>query len=126
MGASGTTAPASRRNRDVDRLLLEIDPPQRSVAGALREVILQAGPELEERVAYGAPWYRGKGYVCAIAAHADHTNLEFARGTSLRDPAELLEGSGKRMRHVKVYAVAEVKRPQLRALLREAIELDSA
>ncbi len=119
-------APASHRNRDVDRLLAEIDAPQRPVANAVRELILETGPALEERLMYGVPWYRGKGYLFAIAAHTDHTNLEFARGASLRDPARLLEGTGKNMRHVKLFTVGDVQRPRLKALLREAIRLDSA
>ncbi|HYM38763.1 MAG TPA: DUF1801 domain-containing protein [Thermoplasmata archaeon] len=116
----------SGRSEDVDKLLAAIEPPQREVARALRDLVLETGPDLQEKVIYGVPWYRGKSYVCAIAAHSDHTNLEFYRGTSLRDPTALLEGTGKNLRHVKVYAVGEVRRPRLRALLREAIALDAA
>ena len=75
---------------------------------------------------YGVPVYRGAAYVCAIAAHSDHTNLQFYRGTSLRDPQRLLEGTGKNLRHVKVYSVDDVRRAALSALLREAIALDGA
>lgn len=116
----------ARGGGEVDRLLEEIPRPQRGIARALRRLILEAGPGLEEKVMYGVPWYRGKGYVCAVAAHSDHTNLVFARGTSLRDPAGLLEGTGKNMRHVKLYAEADVRRPSLKALVREAIDLDAA
>ena len=116
----------ARRTKEVDKLLAEIDPPQRTVARALRELILETGPGLQEKVMYGVPWYRGKSYVCAIAAHSDHTNLEFYRGTSLRDSARLLEGTGKNLRHVKVHDVDEARQPRLRALLREAVEFDSA
>lgn len=115
---------ASRRTKEVDRVLAEIEPPQRAIARALRELVLETGSGLQEKVMYGVPWYRGKGYVCAIASHSDHTNLEFYRGSSLRDPAKLLEGTGKNLRHVKVYALADTKKPSLKALLREAIELD--
>lgn len=114
-----------RRSKEVDALLAEINLPQRDVARALREVILETGSRLQEKVMYGVPWYRGKNYVFAIAAHSNHTNLEFYRGSSLRDPARLLEGTGKNMRHVKVRTVADATQPRLRALLREAIALDS-
>ena len=117
---------ASRRSQDVDKLLAEIDTPQRAVARALRQLVLETGADLQEKVMYGVPWYRGKAYVCAIVAHSDHTNLEFYHGSSLRDPARILEGTGKNLRHVKVHAVDVVRRPSLRALLREAIELDAA
>jgi hypothetical protein len=39
------------------------------------------------------------GYVGAFKAHA---NVGFYHGADLADPAGLLEGSGKRMRHVKL------------------------
>jgi len=39
------------------------------------------------------------GYVNAFT---DHVNVGFFRGAELRDPAGLLEGTGKFMRHVKL------------------------
>jgi hypothetical protein len=39
------------------------------------------------------------GYVNAFSAHV---NVGFFHGATLDDPADLLEGAGKRMRHVKV------------------------
>jgi hypothetical protein len=41
----------------------------------------------------------GFGYVNVFRAHA---NVGFFNGAWLQDPAGLLEGSGKRMRHVKL------------------------
>ena len=119
--------PSSRRRaKDVDQLIREIEAPQREVARALRRLILETGAELQEKQMYGVPWYRGKNYVFAIAAHTHHTNLEFYRGTSLRDPAGLLEGTGKNLRHVKVHTVAEAKDPRLKGLLLEALEFDGS
>jgi hypothetical protein len=48
-------------------------------------------------------------------------NLGFYHGTSLTDPAGLLEGTGKQLRHLKLRHVSEVKSPFVVALLREAI-----
>lgn len=45
------------------------------------------------------------GYVNAFKAHA---NVGFFCGAMLADPAALLEGSGKRMRHVKLRSGAEL------------------
>ena len=39
------------------------------------------------------------GYVTAFSAHV---NVGFFHGAALDDPAGLLEGAGKRMRHVKL------------------------
>jgi hypothetical protein len=53
-------------------------------------------------------------YVNAFTAHA---SVGFFHGASLPDPAGLLEGSGKRMRHVKLRPGAEVDEDALSALI---------
>lgn len=57
------------------------------------------------------------GYVNAFTAHV---NVGFFRGADLPDPAGLLEGSGKRMRHVKLKPGAAVNATALDALIVEA------
>jgi hypothetical protein len=57
------------------------------------------------------------GYVNAFTAHV---NVGFFLGAHLADPAGLLEGSGKNMRHVKLRPGTEVDREALAALIRAA------
>jgi hypothetical protein len=54
------------------------------------------------------------GYVNAFKAHA---SVGFFHGSALVDPAGLLEGTGKRMRHVKLRPGDEVNRTALDALI---------
>ncbi len=57
-----------------------------------------------------------------IAVLGAHVNLGFYHGASLIDPAGLLEGTGKALRHVKLRRLAEARSPAVRALLKKAIE----
>lgn len=57
------------------------------------------------------------GYVNAFTAHV---NVGFFLGADLADPAGLLEGTGKRMRHVKLRMGNEVDPKALAALIRAA------
>ena len=57
------------------------------------------------------------GYVNVFTAHV---NVGFFQGASLRDPAGLLEGTGKFMRHVKLSPETEVDREALKDLIRSA------
>ena len=57
------------------------------------------------------------GYVNAFTAHV---NVGFFRGAEVADPAGLLEGTGKFMRHVKLRPGAEVDSAGLEALIRTA------
>lgn len=63
-----------------------------------------------------------KGLVAAIALHRGHVNIMFSRGAELVaiDDAGLLEGTGKRARHVKVRETAQLEDPALAHLLAEA------
>jgi hypothetical protein len=56
------------------------------------------------------------------SVHAAHVNIGFYRGADLPDPAGLLEGSGKRMRHVKLQAGEEVDEEALEGLIAAAYE----
>jgi hypothetical protein len=63
----------------------------------------QCGPDVRELVHDGCPVACVEdvpfGYVNAFK---DHVNVGFFNGAALEDPADLLEGKGKRMRHVKL------------------------
>lgn len=57
------------------------------------------------------------GYVGIFKAHI---NVGFFYGAALNDPARLLEGTGKRMRHAKLKPGEAVESAALQALIMEA------
>jgi hypothetical protein len=57
------------------------------------------------------------GYVNAFTAHV---NVGFFLGAHLADPARLLQGSGRNMRHVKVRPGAQIDREALVGLIQAA------
>jgi len=52
-----------------------------------------------------------------VGAFTSHVNVGFFQGASLADPAELLQGTGKRMRHVKLRWGQPVNETALHALI---------
>jgi len=115
------------QEENLEEFLAQYSPVVRELALKTRALILSAFPGALEMVdppskiiAYG----RGRSYadlVCAIAPFAAYVNLMFSRGAALPDPDGLLQGSGKRARHVKIATLADLEQPGLRALLEEAI-----
>ena len=104
-------------------------PQVRELALAARALVLQAMPGAVEQVdppsriiAYGFGT-RYQDLVCAIAPYASHINLIFARGATLPDPADLLTGTGKRARHVRIQAPEDLAAPALRSLIETAVAL---
>ncbi len=68
-----------------------------------------------------SPTERGFEGVVAIAARADRLDLSFGQGASLPDPAGILQGRGRQVRSVPLDGAADLKRPELEALLRAAV-----
>lgn len=95
----------------------------------LRSLVLDIYPATLEQadvsariIGYGKD-HTYRGMVCAIAPQREYVNLMFARGTELSDPERLLEGTGKHARHVKIRSEADISRPAVHDLLREAVKL---
>ena len=111
-----------------DDLLADAALPVASIARALRTVILDGLPDATEVVrlgdgaaAYGVgPKKMSESHVYVMPKR-DAVNLGFWHGTAIPDPDGLLEGTGKRMRHVKVHSVAEAESPAVRALVAAAL-----
>jgi hypothetical protein len=78
----------------------------------------QCGPDVRELLHDGYPTVCVEdapfGYVAVYKAHV---NVGFFHGAQLPDPAALLEGSGKHMRHVKVKNDLPVNTAALQALV---------
>ena len=55
-----------------------------------------------------------------IAVYAKGVNLGFNEGATLDDPKGILEGSGNRIRHIKMKTPADIARPEIRSYIRRA------
>ncbi len=85
------------------------------------EVIRACGGDVRELLHDGHPTAcvadAAFAYVNAFKAHV---NVGFFHGAELSDPAGLLEGTGKFMRHVKLRPECDINAPALRKLIETA------
>ncbi|USQ96409.1 DUF1801 domain-containing protein [Caulobacter sp. RL271] len=95
--------------------------PLRQLAEAWFQRLRASGPDVRELLHDGHPTAcveeAAFAYVDAFAAHA---SIGFYEGASLPDPAGLLEGGGKRMRHVKLRWGQPIDEAALAALIAAA------
>ena len=67
------------------------------------EAMRQCGDEVRELLHDGCPVAcLGDAPFAYVNVFTAHVNIGFYQGASLPDPAHLLQGAGKRMRHVKL------------------------
>lgn len=111
----------------VDGWIASLPPHNQAIAAALRRLITEAGPKFTEAIKWGQPTYSLIGNVCYIASNDDrgYVSLGFFNGASLTDPAGNVEGTGKKMRHVKVRSLDAMNEARLLAWVREAAKIDA-
>ncbi len=94
----------------------------------LRQIILEVKPDAHEVVRLGdraatygfGPKKMIEGMVYLMPF--DHwINLGFYQGADLPDPKNRLEGTGKKLRHIKIRSVDECEQESLRELLAAAV-----
>ena len=114
-------------NKTVTELLAPYSQEVRDLALRVRALVLDVIPNAIEQVDSGAKII-GYGFgtkyadlICVIMPLKAGVNLGFHNAVELPDPKGLLEGTGKRHRHVKLKTVADIKAPALRALLKAGV-----
>ena len=116
-------------SKTTDTWIAALEPNQRSIAMALRRLILDTCPELTETIKWGNPVYELPGFqqagkVCYLAATKAYVSLGFFNGAELTDPEGIIEGNGKKMRHVKVRDLSATLSQHLVFWIKEAVELN--
>lgn len=109
----------------VGEYLDRFTPEVKKILLAARRLVKSIGPQATETAYRGWPIrYTVDGaVVVALGGFARYANLWVQRGTELEDPDRLLEGTGKGLRHLKLYSVDDVKRPAVKRLVEDAFKL---
>ena len=105
----------------------------RGLAFELRALIVAVMPEVVEvpwprlRIAsYGVGPKKHSEHFCYISAQKHDVNLSFYHGAELPDPEELLQGTGKRLRHIKIRESEALGSVALQRLLKAATRQEVA
>lgn len=118
--------PETKIDQFSDLLQLACEP-LRPVVESVRALIFEIDPDAcevvrlgEKAASYGCgPRKMIDGYAYIMPFHS-WVNLGFFQGASLTDPQGLLEGTGAKLRHIKLRTVDETEKPGVRALVEEA------
>jgi hypothetical protein len=114
---------------EFDEIVSGSSPKIQEIARSARNLIYSLLPGVvevvwaQQRIAgYGHGPRKMTEQFCYIAPYKNHVNLGFYYGGRLEDPDNLLEGTGKDMRHVKIRDKADLEKPAIVKLVRKAIE----
>lgn len=112
---------AVRREPAIDEWLDSRPPELGAIARAWFTQLRRCGPDVRELMHDGCPVACvGDAAFAYVNAFASHVNVGFHHGADLDDPAGLLAGAGKRMRHVKLRPAVEQNMTAMRYLMEDA------
>ncbi len=95
----------------------------------MRKLIKQADPDVVEEWKWmGTPVWSHDGIICTGESYKSVVKLTFAKGASLQDPARLFNSSldGNVRRAIDIHEGEEVDESAFKALVREAVALNSS
>lgn len=113
-------------NPEVDAFLQQKPYPMIREINQVRDIILDAHPQMQECVKWNSPTFTYKGNMASYFMNAkNHVSLMFHKGAILEDPSGLLEGDGKEARTARFYDSVDIekKRDALISVTREWVKL---
>ena len=126
-----TAADTLSVDAQLDELLSGSSPEMAAVARELRAVVAEALPDGTEQVDFGnrllaiGRSMKMRDLLFAIIPHSAHVNLQLADGVDLPNPGGLIEGTGKRIRHIKVRSVQAARSAPVRAAIDAQIAVNA-
>jgi len=97
-----------------------------AACAAVRKAAPDASEHIFETYVVGSVFtFTGKlsGAFCHPVAYANHVNLGFNRGAEMHDPHGLLGGTGKLIRHIRIDDPAQLKTPEVREMIDQAVAM---
>lgn len=117
-------ANAVRHEPEIDAWFSQ-DPVEKfAIARKWFNVMRDCGKDIHELIHDGCPVACvGSTAFAYVNVFSKHINVGFFNGNELEDPSELLEGTGKRMRHVKIRPGVDIDNQALTKLIDQSYRL---
>src|SRR5881409_683978 len=118
----------------IDNRIAELGDWRGETLSRMRTLIKDADPDVVEELKWvkptnpGTPTWSHDGIICTGESYKNVVKLTFAKGASLKDPARLFNSSldGKVRRAIDIHEGEEVDESAFKALVRQAVALNSS
>ena len=92
---------------------------------SVRKIFNDANSNLVEDIKYGGLVFSlSNTLIGGIFVYAKHISIEFSFGGEFPDPDKILEGKGKKRRHIKIHAIQDVEKKKVDNFVRIAVNLN--
>ncbi len=94
--------------------LLQSSAKKSAIVEQCRSLFFSIHPSGSECIKYGGIMFSLEEEIAGVFAYKNHVSMEFGQGNAMNDPDEILEGSGKFRRHIKMEAIEQIEEKQLK------------
>lgn len=108
----------------IQQFLMNLPELKQEICFRVRDLFLSSDSTITEKIKWNQLTFSaGKQNIAFIYTFpgVNYMNLGFFKATQLEDPKKLFEGTGKGMRHIKLYNPETIPEEQILQWVREAI-----
>ncbi|TEW50662.1 DUF1801 domain-containing protein [Psychromonas algicola] len=99
-----------------------ISPEQFDMVISIRNIFLKANKELIEGIKYGGLVFNASSsLIGGIYTYKEHISIEFSNGADFIDTDSILEGGGKKRRHLKIYTGDDIVQKNTEYFVNQAV-----
>jgi hypothetical protein len=127
--SKSNTSPAQPASELISKKIAQLADWRGETLARMRKLIKEADPEVVEEWKWrGTPIWSHAGILCTGESYKQVVKLTFAKGASLKDPSRLFNSSldGNVRRAIDIHEGEEVEASAFRALIREAVALNTS
>jgi hypothetical protein len=110
--------------KTVDAYISSLNDKQADIVSSVRQIVREAAPNADEAIKWAQPVYSSNGPFAYIKAFKNSVNFGFWRGVDLKDPKGLLQGSGDKMRHIKLTSTDDIDAGAFSDFINQAVQLN--
>ena len=127
-GNLSSTPTGQAASQRIDQRVRDLGGWRGETLARMRELILQADPEMTEEWKWSVPVWSHHGIVCTGEAYKKAVKLTFAKGASIPDPSSLFNASleGNTRRAIDIHEGEKVDARAFKALVKAAVAQNGA
>ena len=112
--------------KDVEEYAASLSAWQADTVRSLAELVSDNAPDANSVINWAQPVWEQNGPFCYLKGFKDHLNFGFWRGIDIDDPLGILEGTGDKMRHLKINGRNEFDSIAIGVMIQQAVKLNLA
>lgn len=86
----------------------------------LRIIVFSNYPKTDERMMYGGIMFSLEDDFGGIFVRKNHVSFEFSSGVTMNDPDNVLEGTGKFRRHLKIRSLTDIEEKEVEFFVKQS------